>query len=271
LQIDFLLGVLFFILVLLIIFFINKATYYYTIIKTSENEFKYDKYLHKLDFYKNLSPLQQKRLKRDILVMLNTKEFIGFCPIETKIAILAYASLMVINQNDFELYKEIDTIVLKNHTLLKNEKKSVDGITTEYVARVEGFSSSGVVVLSLPKAKKDIKNHSKDNLVIHEFAHQLDLENGLMNGTPILENSLYSEWAKVLSKDFNKLKNRIKRGRFIGKYSFLGRYASTNEAEFFAVCSELYFQKPKELFKHFPDIYKELNKYYKLNTKEWDF
>ena len=54
------------------------------------------------------------------------------------------------------------------------------------------------------------------------------------------------------------------RNRFLGKYSFIDKYAATNKAEFFAVMSEYYFMKPCILKKHFPKIYKELKNFYKV-------
>jgi len=56
------------------------------------------------------------------------------------------------------------------------------------------------------------------------------------------------------------------KGRYPGKYTLLGSYAATNEAEFFAVVSELFFEKPHTLQKHFPEIYKELEDFYGLDT-----
>ena len=80
--------------------------------------------------------------------------------------------------------------------------------------------------------------------------------------------SKYHEWAKVLSHDFNKLKDISLKDRDWGKYRFIGSYAATNEAEFFAVISERYFENPQALEKSFPQLYEELESFYKGHQDE---
>ena len=68
--------------------------------------------------------------------------------------------------------------------------------------------------------------------------------------------------------NYKKFKEKTIKGRFLGKYHLLDKYAATNKAEFFAVMSEYFFVKPELLKKHFPDIYKELKNFYKIDTFE---
>ena len=69
-------------------------------------------------------------------------------------------------------------------------------------------------------------------------------------------------------KTYAKLRDAYERGRYLEKYRLLGQYAATSEAEFFAVVSELFFDKPWVLKRHFPDLYKELEAFYGLDTAE---
>ncbi len=104
------------------------------------------------------------------------------------------------------------------------------------------------------------------NVVYHEFAHQLDQEDGVADGTPILKNrSSYVSWTRVLSTEYDNLIRKKKRNR----KTILSKYGATNPAEFFAVVSEAFFEKPDQLNKKKPELYNELQAYYQVNPIEW--
>ena len=117
-------------------------------------------------------------------------------------------------------------------------------------------------------AKKEAYHLRNHNLIIHELAHVLDFEEGMANGVPPLERSKYDAWSRVLYRRFNELNEKVEHNRNLGTYNIIGEYASTNEAEFFAVCSERFFETPKAFKAYFPDIYQELKRFYKLDTQE---
>ena len=103
-------------------------------------------------------------------------------------------------------------------------------------------------------------------MVLHEFAHQLDQENGEADGAPILENrSRYSAWARVLSAEYEALQKGMERRT----RSVISEYGATNPAEFFAVATEAFFEKPRQMKKRHPELYDELKDYYKLDPAEW--
>jgi hypothetical protein len=96
-------------------------------------------------------------------------------------------------------------------------------------------------------------------VVLHEFAHQLDSEDGYANGAPPLPHrSMYAAWARILSHDFAKLREDTEEGR----PTVLDQYGATNPAEFFAVATECFFQKPVQLQKRHPELYEELKAYF---------
>ena len=104
------------------------------------------------------------------------------------------------------------------------------------------------------------------NVAFHEFAHQLDQEDGSADGAPILESvSSYKTWAEVLSKEYAILQKKARKH----KKTVLNKYGRTNPAEFFAVATETFLEKPQQLQKRHPDLYEELKSYYKLNPVEW--
>jgi len=104
------------------------------------------------------------------------------------------------------------------------------------------------------------------NVVLHEFAHQLDQEDNAADGAPILEHrSSYVTWARILSKEYEALQRKKRKRR----KSVMSKYGATNPAEFFAVTTETFFEKPKQMIKKHPELYDELRNYYKLNPVEW--
>ena len=98
------------------------------------------------------------------------------------------------------------------------------------------------------------------NVVLHEFAHQLDSEDGVMNGTPDLgSRARYTSWAHILGDEFDQLSRRLHTGRS----SDIDPYGATNPAEFFAVVTEMFFEKPSALKRRHPELYAELAEFYK--------
>jgi len=98
------------------------------------------------------------------------------------------------------------------------------------------------------------------NLVIHEFAHKLDMQNGVANGFPPLHaNMNIQKWVKVFTAGFEHFQHRCKTNHLYG----IDCYAATSPAEFFAVLSEVFFERPAILKKHYVDIYEQLQQYYK--------
>jgi len=104
------------------------------------------------------------------------------------------------------------------------------------------------------------------NVAMHEFAHQLDQEDGRADGAPILESrSAYSAWSQVFSKEYAQLQQKTGQG----KKSLMDKYGATDPAEFFAVATETFFEKPSQLQKKHPELYHELQGFYKVNPIEW--
>ena len=119
----------------------------------------------------------------------------------------------------------------------------------------------GVVVLSWETVERGAaRSGDGDNVVLHEFAHELDIENGAVDGVPLLEGpSSTREWARVLERRFEDLRRAVD----ADEPSVLNLYGATNRAEFFAVATEAFFERPAELLRHYPDLYAELEGFYR--------
>jgi hypothetical protein len=99
-------------------------------------------------------------------------------------------------------------------------------------------------------------------VVLHEFAHQLDQEDGAADGAPILgARSRYVAWARVLGAEYEAMQKQ--------RRSVMDRYGATNPAEFFAVATETFFEKPRQMQKRHPELYNELREYYRLDPAAW--
>ena len=98
------------------------------------------------------------------------------------------------------------------------------------------------------------------NLVIHEFAHKLDMQNGVANGFPPLHKGMdRSAWVAAFSAGFEDFQAKCEHGRHIG----IDCYAATSPAEFFAVLSEVFFERPDIISHHYGRIYDCLRQYYR--------
>lgn len=101
------------------------------------------------------------------------------------------------------------------------------------------------------------------NLVIHEFAHKLDMQTGEANGFPVLPSGMDSaSWFEVFSSGFKDFQNKCSHGKHIG----IDCYAATSPAEYFAVLSEVFFERPHIIQQNYAKIYDQLRQYYRQDT-----
>lgn len=228
---------------------------------------EYKAILRNIPLYQKLNAQEREQISHSIMLFINMKEMIGVSlklTDEIKVIVAFHACLLLLHSKVSQCYENLSTVVIYPNTVIDKRVNNIEGIATKGPFLLEGQSSSDTVVLSWSDASKDAYHLYRDNVIIHEFAHELDFLDGSADGTPPLPNSKYHEWAKVLSHDFNRLQEVTLKERDWGKYKLLGSYAATNEAEFFAVVSERYFEKPEALKKHFPALYQELEDFYNI-------
>lgn len=124
----------------------------------------------------------------------------------------------------------------------------------------------GVVVLSWDSAQRGAFDpRDGKNVVFHEFAHQLDQETGAADGLPVgLRLSSLKPWAEVIERRFRQLETAERSGQD----TVLDTYGATNHAEFFAVATEAFFEKPSQLRRSQPDLYAHLREFYGVDPAE---
>ncbi|MDA7511863.1 zinc-dependent peptidase [Verrucomicrobia bacterium] len=219
----------------------------------------------KFPLFLKLPSEQQKVLEDLIQVFLAEKQFEGCKGFEVsdeiRVLVAAQACTLLIGNKQREFSKLKSILIYPKHYYSKSEQISDHGIVTVSEQTVLGQSwEQGLVSLSWESAKRGAAN-MKDgrNVVIHEFAHQLDQEDGHANGLPVLRSSCrYEAWKSVLGKEYGRLQNRVEKG----KKTIMDAYGATNPAEFFAVASECFFEKPRQLKRHRPELYGELKTFY---------
>jgi Mlc titration factor MtfA (ptsG expression regulator) len=225
-----------------------------------------------LPVYSCLSADEQRRLQGHIKVFVTEKQFIGCkgLPVteEMKITIAAVACLLLLNEQG-RYFSKLRSILVYPSTYIVREK-SYQGnyiIEESLVARLGESWTNDQVVLSWEQIERDTINwQDGHNVILHEFAHQLDQEDGKDEGVPILPKNLeYSIWAKVMGQEYQQLCHEVER-----KFNtVIDGYGATNPAEFFAVATETFFEKPEGLLEKHPSLYRLLQRYYQLNPLQW--
>lgn len=100
------------------------------------------------------------------------------------------------------------------------------------------------------------------NLVIHEFAHKLDILNGSANGFPPLHKGMQAaNWSKAMTEAFDDFQSKSNNDKYVP----IDDYAATSPAEFFAVLSEVFFERPDVLYTYYPQVYEQFKLFYKQN------
>jgi Mlc titration factor MtfA (ptsG expression regulator) len=225
-----------------------------------------------IPIYSRLSPDERRRLQGHIQVFLVEKQFIGCQGLqvteEMKITIAAVACLLLLNEQG-RYFSKLRSILVYPSTYLVQEKSSLGNYIIEesWVARLGESWTSDQVVLSWEQIKRDTSNwQDGHNVILHEFAHQLDQEDGKAEGVPILPKNLdYSIWAKVMRQEYQQLCREVEGG----VKTVIDGYGATNPAEFFAVATETFFEKPHQLLGKHPALYRLLQRYYQLNPVQW--
>jgi MtfA peptidase len=214
----------------------------------------------------------QAQLHKLVLQFLHQKKFVGCEGLEVddemRVTIAALACLLLLNRPS-RVYPALHTILVYPSAFLV-PRTHVDeaGVVTEVRQDLLGESwGDGRVVLAWDHVRRGAHDWTDgQNVVLHEFAHQLDSESGSTNGAPYLGSpSSYRNWAQVLSRDFANL--RI--DAMYRQPSVLDHYGATSPAEFFAVATETFFEKPFQLAERHGELFAEFLKYYRVDPREW--
>jgi len=225
-----------------------------------------------VSLYRYLPDALRDQLHNDIKIFITEKLFEGLGGLEItdeiKVTIAAEASMLLLNRKNSDYPRLVSILVYPSTYVTKQSTPIGGGVSIEGQSVRLGESwQHGSVVLAWDNVRQGAVN-SQDghNVVLHEFAHQLDQEDGTADGAPILEKrSSYATWARIMSKEYEQLRSNVEHH----KKSVMDKYGATNPAEFFAVATETFFEKPRQLKKKAPDLYAELKSFYNVDPIEW--
>jgi len=227
----------------------------------------------RMPYFRQMPADLQLQLKQHIQVFLAEKNFEGCNGVEItdeiRVTIAAQACLLLLNRKS-NFYPKLQTILVYPRAFIKEQQNmNKDGLQqTQRVALAGESWEFGKVVLSWQDTLEGAKiTDDGRNVVIHEFAHQLDQENGKANGAPILDKEQsYKCWADVFSAQFEQLKRQAN----TGTPSLFDYYGATNPAEFFAVASEVFFERSQQFHHQSPKLYRQLKQYYQVDPIHWN-
>lgn len=177
-----------------------------------------------------------------------------------KHVIAAQACLLIVNRKH-DFYRRLRSIlVYPSAYKATNEHGNHD-------VRLGESWDTGSVVLSWDSVIAGGRNEEDGQHVsLHEFAHQLDQASGDADGAPKLACSgSYREWSMVFSRAFKRFQTKLERGR----RTAIDPYGATNPAEFFAVATETFYEKPRQLREQYPQVYDQLKAYYQVDPLDW--
>jgi Mlc titration factor MtfA (ptsG expression regulator) len=187
---------------------------------------------------------------------------------EMILTVSAQACILILN-HEGRPYPELNTVLLYPTAFTTNSESVGPGgtIISRQVKCLGESWENGTVILAWDSVRRGAQNiYDGHNVTFHEFAHQLDSRDGDTDGVPLLPSKeAYQTWATVLGESCNTFIDRVRRQ----KKTLLDPYGATNPAEYFAVATETFFEKSRQLKKKQPELYQELQTFYQLDPASW--
>ena len=220
---------------------------------------------------RELPAAQQLLLKKHIQLLLSDVPFIGCAGLEVsdemRVTIAAQAAFLLLGRGgSFGNLREV--LVYPGHFVVPRNEMGAGGVVHEARDVLAGQSwQRGQVIVAWDAVCDGAADpHDGGNVVMHEFAHQLDQDTGAANGAPYVgRGALQQAWARVMNREFDALRDRLARA----EPGVIEPYAATSPAEFFAVTTELFFERPEALAAERPELYEQLKRCYRLDPLSW--
>jgi MtfA peptidase len=214
----------------------------------------------------------RRQLEQHVQVFIAEKSFVGCDGLEisdeVRVTIAAQACLLILNRRTDYYASLTQILVYPGAFIIERLRSEPSGVLQEQRQALSGESwTHGQVVISWEDALEGaaIVDDGR-NVVIHEFAHQLDQQKGYANGAPWLgRRDRYARWSRVMMEEFVRLQQQAA----TQQPSLISYYGASNPAEFFAVVSEVFFEQPREMAAMHPALYDELRNLYQVDPVTW--
>lgn len=230
----------------------------------------------RFSFFQRLNEEERGRLRELVILFLHGKQISAAggmeLDLEKLLGIAIQACIVILNLGIEHYDGWVEIIVYPDEFRPRHEMRNQEGlIETDETSYAGQAWLNGPVLLSWA----DVENADDAdgvNVVIHEFAHKLDMLNGDANGFPPLHAGMNREaWARDFTRAFEDLRRRVE----AGEETEIDPYATESPAEFFAVISEAFFEIPDLVRTVYPDVYGQLAQFYRQDpasrelSREW--
>jgi len=230
-------------------------------------------------FYRRLPEADRHELEGHMQVFLAEKQFEGCGEFvvneEHKHLIASQACLLLLHRHT-DYFPDLQTILIYPALYVVPTTRHVGGGVMEQRDESRAGESwyQGAVVLAWEEVRSGLETPERGyNLVLHEFAHQLDYEDGQADGAPLLgsgesasvRKQRYADWGRIMRSEYEQLRAQVQRG----ETTLLRGYGATNPAEFFAVATECFFCRARELQQKHPALYEQMKWYYQQDPSSW--
>ncbi|AOY88448.1 hypothetical protein BKP64_09875 [Marinobacter salinus] len=220
--------------------------------------------------YRKLPAHLRKRLEQHVQLFLSEKEFYGCAGFNVddrvRVTIAGHACLLILSR-PYASYDDVRSILVYPDVYRVQAPHS-DGMVVSVNEQVRAGEAStrGQVVLAWSECEDGAMHpNGPHNVILHEFAHQLDYLDGTADGAPPLSGEQARHWQKTMTRAYEDLRDSLRHHR----KSWLDPYGASQPAEFFAVLTEAFFQQPKHLHAEQPEVYEALRGYYRLDPEDF--
>jgi len=223
---------------------------------------------------RRLDPARRQRLRELVAVFVAEHHWEGCGGFEmtdeVKVTIAAQACILVLDVERTDLYRDVGSILVYPSTVRTPPRQpkvfEPPRVMTGTGIAIHGEAMlGGPVVLAWDAVIAGGREEAPGNVVFHEFAHKLDMANGVVDGTPPLPRSARERWARVCTRAYARHRAAVE----AGWPTLLDAYGATNEAEFFAVATETYFTNPGVLAIEHPALYAALADFYRISPEQF--
>ncbi len=225
-----------------------------------------------MPLYRRLPVNLQRQLQACIQIFLREKHFVGcqgFRITErVRLLIAAQACLLVLNRPASLFDSLTEILVYPDEFLVDRDEQDEVGVVSRHANVLSGESwADSQVVLSWADVVEGARDDRDGyNVVIHEFAHQLDQRTGAAIGAPQpIDARQANRWSQVLEAEFARLRTDLD----AGFETLFDEYGAEDPVEFFAVASETFFERPERLHRDHPELYQVLRGYYCVDPLSW--
>jgi len=220
-------------------------------------------------YYRRLPFEDRFELQGHVQVLLAEKNFEGCGGLdmsdEIRVTIAGQAAILLLHRDTDYFPGLVSILVYPGAFIAPTEEDEIgdEVIEGEDIHLGESWNI-GALVLSWQHVLHGGRDERDgENVVLHEFAHQLDYEDGVSNGAPLLDDDAQETWGEVLSGEYENLWRDIERNR----RTLINTYGATNPAEFFAVVTECFFERPEAMHRKHPELYDVLRAFYRQDPK----